>query len=149
VLASIRRVHKANPMLAHTVLLVEDDPETLDIMAAVLRGAGYAVLVAAHEDAALAQLAAHAEISVIVTDACFGDGGSGLCMAENVRRQGSTAPIVVTSTNPDAACATLGASAVFLRKPYGRTALLEAIASALGKGGTQAVPQVLRICAIG
>ena len=63
-------------MLDHTVLLVEDDPETLDIMAAVLRGAGYAVVVAAHEEAALAQLAAHAEISVIVTDACFGDGSS-------------------------------------------------------------------------
>ena len=136
-------------MLDHTVLLVEDDPETLDIMAAVLRGAGYAVVVAAHEEAALAQLAAHAEISVIVTDACFGDGSSGLCMAENVRRQGSTAPIVVTSANPDAACATLGESAVFLRKPYGRAALLDAVATALGNGNRQSVPQVLQIRAIG
>jgi CheY-like chemotaxis protein len=136
-------------MLDHTVLLVEDDPETLDIMAAVLRGAGYAVLVAAHEEAALAQLAVHVEISVIVTDACFGDGSSGLCMAENVRRQGSAVPIVVTSANPDAACATLGESAVFLRKPYGRAALLDAVATALGNGDHQAVPQVLQIRAIG
>jgi CheY-like chemotaxis protein len=136
-------------MLDLTVLLVEDDPETLDIMAAVLRGAGYAVLVAAHEEAALAQLAAHAQISVIVTDACFGDGGSGSCMAENVRHQGSAAPIVVTSANPDAACATLGDSAVFLRKPYGRAALLDAVATALGTGDQRAVPQVLQIRAIG
>lgn len=136
-------------MLDHTVLLVEDDPEILDIMAAVLRGAGYTVLVAAHEEAALAQLAAHAEISVIVTDACFGDGSSGLCMAENVRRQGSTAPIVVTSANPDAGCATLGESAVFLHKPYGRAALLNAVATALGNSNRGPVPQVLQIRAIG
>ncbi|MEO7071554.1 MAG: response regulator [Rhodanobacter sp.] len=136
-------------MLEETVLLVEDDPETLDIMAAVLRDAGYSVLVAAHEGAALAQLAAHAEIAVIVTDACFGDGSSGLCMAENVRSQGSMAPIVVTSSNPDASCATLGAAAVILHKPYGRAALLEAVAAALGRSVRRAVPQVLQFRAVG
>ena len=59
------------------------------------------------------------------------------------------APIVVTSANPDAACATLGESAVFLRKPYGRAALLDAVATALGNGNRQAVPQVLQIRAVG
>lgn len=136
-------------MLENTVLLVEDDPETLDLMAAVLREAGYAVLVAGHENAALTQLATHPEISVIVTDACFGDGSSGLCMAENVRLQGSLAPIVVTSTHPNSACVTLGESAVFLRKPYGREALLESVATALGHGANQVVPQVLQFRVIG
>lgn len=136
-------------MSHYTVLLVEDDPEILDIMAAVLRDAGYAVLAAGHEEAALAQLAAHPEVSVIVTDVCYGDGGCGSCMAENVRRQGSTAPIVVTSASPDAACMTLGDSAVFLRKPYGRAALLQAVATALGHDVVRPVPQVLQFRAIG
>ncbi len=115
----------------HVVLLVEDDPETLDVMTAVLRDAGYDVLTAAHEEAALAQLAAHARVDVIITDVCYDGGSSGSCMAENVRRLGSTAPIVVTSSDPDAQCMTLGAGAAFLHKPYGRDALLVAVATAL------------------
>lgn len=127
----------------YAVLLVEDDPETLDVMTAVLRNAGYSVLTAAHEEAALAQLAAHARIDVIITDACYEGGGSGSCMAESVRYLGSTAPIVVTSSNPDAQCVTLGASAVFLHKPYGRDALLVAVATALARRVT--LPPSLRI----
>lgn len=112
------------------VLLVEDDPETLSVMAAVLRKAGYGVFTATHEDTAIAQIMEHPEINVIITDACFGDGGKGMCMAEQVRRYGSDAAIVVTSTNPYASCATLGKSAIFLLKPYGREALLSKVALA-------------------
>ncbi len=133
----------------HTVLLVEDDPETLDLMAAVLRSAGYQVLEAAHESAALSQLGSHPEITVIITDACFGNGDGVSCMAENVRRQGSTTPIVVTSTKPDASCALLDERTVSLPKPYGRDALLAAVSQALNQDSTHAVPQVLRFRAIG
>ncbi len=112
------------------VLLVEDDPETLSVMAAVLRRAGYGVFTATHEDTAIAQVRGHPEINIIITDACFEGGGKGMCMAEQVRRSGSNAAIVVTSTNPYASCATLGKSAIFLLKPYGREALLKSVAQA-------------------
>lgn len=117
-------------MRKRIVLLVEDDPETLTVMAAVLRKAGCSVLTAAHEDTAIVQILAHPEINIIVTDACFEGGGTGMCMAEQVRRHGSNAAIVVTSTNPYASCATLGKKAIFLLKPYGREALLNAVAAA-------------------
>ena len=113
-----------------TVLLVEDDPETLLVMAAVLRQASCSVFTATHEDVALALLRKHPQINVIVTDACFGDGGKGRCMAEQVRLRGSHAAIVVTCTDPDASCATLGDTAIFLLKPYGRQALLDAVVAA-------------------
>ena len=112
------------------VLLVEDDPETLTVMVAVLRKAGCSVFTATHEDTAIAQIMAHPEINVIITDACFGDGGKGMCMAEQVRHRGSNAAIVVTCTDPYRSCATLGKSAIFLLKPYGRDALLNAVAAA-------------------
>ncbi len=112
------------------VLLVEDDPETLLMMAAVLRKADCSVFTAAHEHAALALIQKHPQINVIVTDACFGDGGKGRCMAEQVRLRGSNAAIVVTCTDPNASCATLGQTAIFLLKPYGRQALLDAVVAA-------------------
>jgi len=112
------------------VLLVEDDPETLTVMAAVLRKAGCGVFTATREDTAIAQILEHPEINIIITDVCFEGGGKGMCMAEQVRRHGSNATIVVTVTNPYASCATLGKSAIFLLKPYGREALLSAVAAA-------------------
>ena len=112
------------------VLLVEDDPETLTVMAAVLRKTGCDVFTATHEDTAIAQILEHPEINIIITDACFEGGGKGMCMIEQVRRYGSNAAVVVTVTNPYASCATLGKSAIFLLKPYGRAALLNAVAAA-------------------
>ncbi|MEO5813011.1 MAG: response regulator [Rhodanobacter sp.] len=117
-------------MRKRIVLLVEDDPETLVVMAAVLRKAGCDVFTATHEDTAIVQIVAHPEINIIITDACFGDGGKGMCMAEQVRRCGSNAAVVVTSTDPYASCATLGKEAIFLLKPYGREALLNSVAAA-------------------
>lgn len=117
-------------MRNRVVLLVEDDPESLVVMAAVLRKAGCVVLTAGHEDTAIAHILDHPEINVIITDACFEDGREDMCMAAHVRRCGSNAAIIVTSTDPYATCATLGDEAIFLLKPYGRKALLSAVAAA-------------------
>ena len=125
----------------HTILLVEDDPETLDLTAMALRNAGYKVFTAAHEDAAIRCVLEHPQIEVIITDACYGDGGSGMCMAEEVRRCGSAAAVVVTSADPHASCATLGDDAMFLLKPYGCKALLGVVAAALAQSRAVVAPQ--------
>jgi CheY-like chemotaxis protein len=116
------------------ILVVEDDPDAQDVMALILRNAGYEVFVAATERSGLACIAEHPDIDVIITDACFGNGGSGLCMAEEIRQCGSTAPVIVISGDPAASCATLGPDAIFLLKPYGRKALLRTVAAAAQPG---------------
>lgn len=115
------------------VLIVEDDADTQEIMALVLRDAGYEVLTASDERGGLDCITTHPDIDIILTDACLGDGGSGLCMIEDIRRHGSMAPIIVVSEDPAASCATLGEDAIFLLKPYGRKALLNAVAAAQAK----------------
>ncbi len=51
-----------------TVLVVDDEPDILDILDVLLQGAGYTVLKASHGAEALTHLAAHGAPDVILTD---------------------------------------------------------------------------------
>jgi Response regulator containing CheY-like receiver, AAA-type ATPase, and DNA-binding domains len=119
--------------LGNRVLLVEDDPDTREVMALLLAAAGYEVLTAREADEALQLIGEKPEIDVIVTDVNIGFGQDGVSMAEEIRRRGSRASIVVVSGDPEASCARLGPTATFLRKPYDRRTLLAAIADACAK----------------
>lgn len=112
------------------VLLVEDDPDTQEVMAMLIEAAGYAVLCARDASAGLRLIAEQPQVDVIVTDVNIGRGQDGIGMAEEIRRRGSHASIVVVSGDPEASSARLGADAIFLRKPYDRHTLLAAIAEA-------------------
>lgn len=115
------------------VLLVEDDPDTREVMSVLLDAAGYEVLSARDARAGIRLIDEQPHISVIVTDVNIGGGQDGISMAEEIRRRGSNASIVVVSGDPEASSARLGPSATFLPKPYDRKALLAAIADACSK----------------
>ena len=115
------------------ILLVEDDPDTREVMALLLVGAGYEVITARDAAAALRLIGEAPQIDVVVTDVNIGLGQDGISMAEEIRRRGSRASIVVVSGDPEASSARLGPTATFLRKPYDRKMLLAAIADASRK----------------
>lgn len=115
------------------VLLVEDDPDTREVMAVLLDSAGYEVLSARDAKTGMQLIAQRPEIDVIVTDVNIGAGQDGIGMVEEIRRRGSNASIVVVSGDPEASSARLGPTATFLPKPYDRKALLAAIADACAK----------------
>ncbi len=115
------------------VLLVEDDPDTQEVMALMLAAAGYAVLTARNAEDGLRLIEQQPHVSVIVTDVNIGRGKDGIDMAEEIRRRGSNAAIVVVSGDPEASGARLGPNAIFLPKPYDRSALFAAIAEACAR----------------
>jgi CheY-like chemotaxis protein len=112
------------------VLLVEDDSDTREVMALLLDAAGYQVLSARDAKAGLQLMNEQPDIDVIVTDVNIGGGQDGISMAEELRRRGSNAAVVVISGDPEASSDRLGPTATFLPKPYDRKALLAAIADA-------------------
>jgi CheY-like chemotaxis protein len=115
------------------ILLVEDDPDTREVMALLMESAGHEVLAVRDAAAALRVIDQQPLVDVIVTDVNIGQGQDGISMAEEIRRRGSRASIVVVSGDPEASSARLGPTATFLRKPYDRKALLGAIADACAR----------------
>ena len=112
------------------VLLVEDDADTREVMALLLDAAGYQVLSARDAKSGIRLMDEQPDIDVIVTDVNIGGGQDGISMAEELRRRGSNAAVVVISGDPEASSDRLGPTATFLPKPYDRKALLAAIADA-------------------
>lgn len=81
------------------LLLVEDDPMTLRVMARLLRGAGHDVTVATGYQAALA--AAHDDIEVVISDIDLPDG-SGFDLIQHLRdRHPALAGIALTGFGMD------------------------------------------------
>ncbi|MFN8025104.1 MAG: response regulator [Acidimicrobiia bacterium] len=116
-----------SPDVAHgTVLVVDDEPEMRTLVAEILRGAGYRVLVATDGDAALAMLAREAVVDVLVTDVVM-PVMSGTDLAERVaERSPATRVLFVSGFVPAGAAALRGAP--LLTKPLRRQDLLDAVA---------------------
>jgi len=107
-----------------TVLVVDDEPEMRTLVAEILRGAGYRVLVATDGDAALVMLAREAVVDLLVTDVVM-PVMSGTDLAERVaERSPSTRVLFVSGFVPAGAAALRGAP--LLTKPLRRNDLLDA-----------------------
>ncbi len=116
-----------------TVLLVEDEPAILRLTKRALAAAGYAVLATASANEALALAAAHGAIDLLVTD---------VIMPE---MNGQALAAQVLATCPRARCLFMSGYAAdaisrhgvfdgevqFLKKPFERNELLQAVARAL------------------
>ena len=114
----------ANGPAHGTVLVVDDEPEMRTLVAEILRGAGYRVLVATDGDAALAMLAREAVVDLLVTDVVM-PVMSGTDLAERVaERSPSTRVLFVSGFVPAGAAALRGAP--LLTKPLRRNDLLDA-----------------------
>ncbi len=68
------------------ILLVEDDHDVRDMVAAFLDDLGYRVLTAARGDEALELLDRHPEIALLVTDIMLPGGTNGFALAHRARR---------------------------------------------------------------
>ena len=111
-----------------TVLIVDDDASALAMMAAVLRRAGWHVLVAENGVAASFLLRRHApEIAAIVADAVL-PGRSGVELAAEARRIAPSLPILLVSGHPSDLLGDGGLHDVpLLSKPFGARALAERV----------------------
>jgi len=125
-----------------TVLVVDDEPEMRTLVAEILRGAGYRVLVATDGDAALAMLAREAVVDLLVTDVVM-PVMSGTDLAERVaERSPSTRVLFVSGFVPAGAAALRGAP--LLTKPLRRNDLLDAARRLVpGASGVSAVPDAV------
>ncbi|UPG93631.1 response regulator [Luteibacter aegosomatissinici] len=117
-----------------SILIVEDDRTVLDITSFVLETAGYPVLTAMNADEALAVLALHPEVGLVLTDVNMPGRMDGIDLVHAVRRSGTSVRCVVVSGDALHAAERLDGAAPFLAKPYDRRSLLQAVGAALGTG---------------
>jgi PAS domain S-box-containing protein len=119
-----------------TVLVVDDESEVRTLIAEILRGSGYQVVVATDGDAALALLErAGKPVDLLVTDVVM-PVMSGTDLAARVTdRSPSTRVLFVSGFVPAGSAALRGAPLV--TKPLRRVELLEAVRTELDRHGTK------------
>lgn len=115
---------------ARSVLLVDDDPSLLEVLATVLDLAGFVVTTADSGDAALAQLHA-APPDVLVCDVVM-PGTDGLEVCRRVRADASTRglPVVLLTAHGgprDRAAGVAAGCDAYLTKPFSPRHLVEVI----------------------
>lgn len=122
-----------------TVLLVEDEDDTRELLARALSRGGYGCIVASGARAALAKAKEAKFIDVVVTDVVMGkDDQAGLRLLSELRDAGVYAPVVVITAYADVekvkSALNLGA-AHLLEKPFRASELVSAVARACEQGG--------------
>lgn len=141
-LAAAPEVHTedGNQVLARdgdgsVVLLVDDEPELLEIAQVYLDEAGYKVLQARDSDSAKGMLGRHPEIELMVTDIIMPGGMNGAELALDVRHLFPNLKVIYCSGFPADALAerTTPLDGPFLRKPYDRHELVSMVRRTMGK----------------
>jgi FixJ family two-component response regulator len=116
------------------VAIVDDDPRMLESLVDLFESGGYAVRGYA-SSASLLEVGL-AGVDVLVTDIAM-TGTDGFALRQRVRQAHPELPVfLITGRNDLADDDRIRDSDGFFRKPFDATALLEAIAKALGKGNT-------------
>ena len=132
--AAVREADAALPDEAarnhETILLVEDNPEVLDVAATLLQELGYAVRSVDSAEAALGLLATGEQIDLVFSDVVMPGKLDGIALAERIRDEHPHIRVLLTS-----GYATLGNTAgrgvAILRKPYRMGTLGRAVREAL------------------
>ena len=114
-----------------TILLVEDELDTRELLGRAVERAGYVCLTADSARSALTVAHAAASLDLIVTDIVLGaDSRGGLDLMTGLRALGSHAPVIVITAFADVAklkFALNEGAAHFLEKPFRAPQLLTAI----------------------
>jgi DNA-binding NarL/FixJ family response regulator len=133
-----------------TVLLVEDEADTRDMLARALERAGHRCVVARSADEGLAIAKGDAFVDVVVTDVVLGkdDDRGGLRLLAALRAAGIHAPVVVITAFADVdkvKTALNEGAAHLLEKPFRAAELCEVIerVQSPGAGVQHSVEQVL------
>ena len=117
-----------------TILVVEDQPDVLEVIEIFLDGLDYRILKAADGVAARKLLESNEAIDLLLTDIVMPNGVSGLDLAQDARRLRQDLKIVLVSgylRDIDNRSDGLG-GLIFLEKPFRQTELADTIAAALG-----------------
>jgi DNA-binding NarL/FixJ family response regulator len=122
-----------------TVLLVEDERDTRELLAGAIARDGLRCVVAQGEREALEEAAAAGFIDVVVTDVVLGsDDRGGLRLMKGLRAAGVLAPVVVITAYADVEKVKIAlneGAAHLLEKPFRAPALLEVIHRVRAQGG--------------
>ena len=126
-------VTSTDPMLhKNSILIVDDDPNLLRLLAIRLSAAGYKVESAADAKIALGMLKSfHPQL--IISDLKM-DGMDGMVLFEKIRQKSPNLPVIIMTahgTIPDAIDATKQGVFSFLTKPFESQQLLETVAQAI------------------
>ncbi|MGJ8556865.1 MAG: ATP-binding protein, partial [Sulfitobacter geojensis] len=117
-----------------TILVVEDEPEVLKVIAMFLESAGYTVLTAKTGSAALETFKSSRQVDLLLTDVVMPGRLQGGSLIKAIRQIEPDLPCIILSgyaadlTSGDNS---LKSTDIRLVKPVSRTALLDAVATAL------------------
>jgi FixJ family two-component response regulator len=129
----------AAPPLKGTVLLVEDERDTRELLAGAIGRAGYRCVTAGSVTEALERAAGAGFIDVVVTDVVLGpDDRGGLRLMGELKAAGVLAPVIVITAYADVEKVKIAlneGAAHLLEKPFRAPALLEVIDRAKAQGG--------------
>lgn len=117
---------------AMKILLVEDRPDTRELLALALRGGGYDVTEAYDVKTAVAALATPDCCEAVISDVGL-PGGSGLEIAETAMRLG--VPVLLCTGHPDAMMLLEARNIRYLRKPFVPSAMLDWLAEISSTSG--------------
>jgi CheY-like chemotaxis protein len=117
-----------------TILIVEDQPDVLEVIEMFLDGLGYRILTAADGVAARKLLESDEAIDLLLTDVVMPNGVSGLDLAKDARRLRQDLKIVLVSGYLHDIDNRAGGlkGLMFLEKPFRQTELADKLAAALG-----------------
>jgi FixJ family two-component response regulator len=122
-----------------TVLLVEDERDTRELLAGAIARAGYRCVTAGSVAEALERASTAGFIDVVVTDVVLGaDDRGGLRLMGELKTAGVLAPVIVITAYADVEKVKIAlneGAAHLLEKPFRAPALLEVIDRAKAQGG--------------
>jgi len=112
---------------AGTVLIVEDEPDVLDVATEIFESLGYDVLTASNAAAALEVLASAAAIDILFSDVVMPQGMNGVELSRKARELRPGIKVLLASGYPMSAFPSegLGEAASFISKPYRWTELAD------------------------
>jgi CheY-like chemotaxis protein len=111
------------------ILAVEDEPEVLDVLRAMLSAAGHTVFTAASGREAL-ELFDHETVDLVLTDLGM-PGMTGLALAEQLKRRRAIPILLLTGWADELDAATAPSVDLVVAKPFTRERLFEALARTL------------------
>jgi two-component system response regulator GlrR len=118
--------------MTHQVLIIDDDPDLLQLLSMRLTAAGYRVKAVPSAEAALAQIAIECP-DLVLSDVQL-PGVDGMGLFNEIRARHPSLPVILLTahgTIPDAVEATSRGVFSYLTKPFDGKALLDKIAQAL------------------
>jgi len=118
--------------MTHQVLVIDDDPDLLQLLSMRLTAAGYRVIAVPSAEAALAQIAIECP-DLVLSDVQL-PGVDGMGLFNEIRTRHPSLPVILLTahgTIPDAVEATSRGVFSYLTKPFDGKALLDKIAQAL------------------